>query len=71
MSSKITPKSLSAAFEELEKIAEEFEDETIDLEGGIAKLEKGLSLAAFLKKELSKMENKVVRIKEKYQEIDD
>lgn len=66
-----SPKSLASAFADLEKIAEEFENETIDLEGGITKLEKGLELAAFLKKRLSEMENKVNKIKEKYQSIDD
>jgi exodeoxyribonuclease VII small subunit len=71
MNAKTNKKSLSAAFGELEKIVEEFENETVDLEGGIVKLEKGLELAAFLKKQLSEMENKVVEIKQKYQSIDD
>jgi exodeoxyribonuclease VII small subunit len=71
MNAKTIKKSLSAAFGELEKIVEEFENETVDLEGGIVKLEKGLELAAFLKKQLSEMENKVVEIKQKYQPIDD
>lgn len=68
---KNSPKSLASAFADLEKIAEEFENEAVDLEEGIVKLEKGLELAAFLKKRLSKIENKVNNIKEKYQSIDD
>ncbi|KUK82945.1 MAG: hypothetical protein XD98_0467 [Microgenomates bacterium 39_6] len=68
---KASQKDLSKAFSKLEKIAEEFEKGEVDLEEGIAKLEEGLELAAFLKKQLSKMENKVTQIKEKYQEIDD
>jgi exodeoxyribonuclease VII small subunit len=68
---KANQQDLSEAFGKLEKIAEEFEKGEVDLEEGIAKLEKGLELAAFLKKQLSRMENKVTKIKEKYQEIDD
>ena len=62
--------SLSEAFKELEAIAAKFEDGEIDLEKGISELEKGLKLASFLKKELSDMEHKVVKIKKSYQKID-
>ncbi len=64
-------KSLAEAFRELEVIADKFETGEIDLEKGIDELERGLSLASFLKKQLSSLEHKVNKIRENYQEIDD
>ncbi|MDD3679672.1 MAG: exodeoxyribonuclease VII small subunit [Candidatus Shapirobacteria bacterium] len=64
-------KNLATAFKELEKIAQQFEQGKIDLEQGIKELERGLELARFLKKQLSKIEHKVTEIKKSYQEIDD
>ena len=58
--------SLSSAFEELEKITAEFEKGDVDLEKGIPKFKRGLMLAKFLKEKLSKIENEIEEIKEKF-----
>ena len=52
------------AFSELEEITEWFETEDqLDLDEGLKRFERGLSLAAELKKKLSEVENKVQEIK--------
>ncbi|MFH1565934.1 MAG: exodeoxyribonuclease VII small subunit [bacterium] len=58
--------SLSQAFEELEQITGEFEKGEVDLEKGIPKFKRGLVLAKFLKTKLSKIENEIEEIKEKF-----
>ncbi|OIP97861.1 exodeoxyribonuclease VII small subunit [candidate division WWE3 bacterium CG09_land_8_20_14_0_10_39_24] len=58
--------SLSEAFKELEKITAEFEKGQVDLEKGIPKFKKGLVLAKFLKEKLSKIENEIEEIKERF-----
>ncbi len=55
------------AFTELEKIAEEFENETVDLEEGLKKFERGLELASLLKAKLKEVENRVETIKKKFE----
>lgn len=59
------------SFAELEKIAEWFEREEIDLEEGLKKFERGLELAAALKKRLSEVENKVKEIKARFGELEE
>ncbi|MEK7516683.1 MAG: exodeoxyribonuclease VII small subunit [Patescibacteria group bacterium] len=59
------------SFAELEKIAEWFEREEIDLEEGLKKFERGLELAAALKKRLSEVENKVKEIKARFGEMEE
>jgi len=58
--------SLSEAFKELEKITTEFEKGDVDLEKGIPQFKRGLMLAKFLKEKLSKIENEIEDIKEKF-----
>ncbi|PIY95917.1 MAG: exodeoxyribonuclease VII small subunit [Candidatus Kerfeldbacteria bacterium CG_4_10_14_0_8_um_filter_42_10] len=60
--------NFAEAFAELEKITEEFENETVDLESGLKKFERGLELASELKARLKEVENKVEIIKKKFEE---
>jgi exodeoxyribonuclease VII small subunit len=57
------------AFAELEKITAWFEKEEIDLEEGIAKFERGLELAAKLKRRLKEVETRVEEIKVKFADL--
>lgn len=57
---------------ELEAIVEWFEREDVDLDEALGKFERGIKLAAELKKYLSEMENKVEVIKKRFaQELDE
>lgn len=57
----------SKGFEELEDITRWFDSqETLDLDAGLKKFERGLELACELKKKLTQVENKVEEIKQKF-----
>ena len=58
--------SFAKAFEELEAITKGFEKGSFDLDEGLKQFERGLGLAATLKKKLSDVENKVEVIKKKF-----
>ncbi|HJN84888.1 MAG TPA: exodeoxyribonuclease VII small subunit, partial [Patescibacteria group bacterium] len=58
---------LPVAFEELEKIAEKFEGEEVDLEKGLKDFERGLELASICKKKLGALEARVKEIQEKFE----
>jgi exodeoxyribonuclease VII small subunit len=58
------------SYSELEKIIEEFESGEINLEEGVKKFEKGLSLAVELKKQLEEVENRVETIKVKFKDLE-
>ncbi len=58
--------NFAKAFEELEKITREFESETLDIDEGLKKFERGLELARKLKSKLQDIENKVEKIKKKF-----
>ena len=60
---KTKPPTLDGAYQELQTIVKEFEDEEIDLETSIPKFKKGLELAKFLEDKLTKIKNKVQEIK--------
>ncbi|MFH0943557.1 MAG: exodeoxyribonuclease VII small subunit [Candidatus Beckwithbacteria bacterium] len=60
---KTKPPTLDEAYQELQTIVQEFEDEEIDLETSIPKFKKGLELAKFLEDKLTKIKNKVQEIK--------
>ena len=64
----MSPKQLSLdqAYQQLQSIVKEFEDEAIDLETSIPKFKKGLELAKFLEDKLTKIKNEVQEIKEKF-----
>ena len=51
------------ALEELEEITLWFESPEVDLDRGLEKFERGMELAAQLKKHLTEVENKVEKIK--------
>jgi len=56
------------AFEELEKIAETFEQDDIDLESGLKEYERGLELAQVCKQQLADLKVRVKDIQEKFNE---
>ena len=71
MTKKLSKKiSLSKAFEELERITQEFESGEVDLEKGIPKFKRGLELARYLKRRLSIIENEIEEIKGEFKDLD-
>ncbi|MFC1662828.1 exodeoxyribonuclease VII small subunit [Patescibacteria group bacterium] len=72
MTKKQSPKfNFAHKFDELEKIAESFDDESVDLEEGLVKFERGLKIAEELKTKLSEVENRVESIKKKFSELEE
>ena len=61
---------LSEAFDELEKIVNEFEEGDVDLEKSIEKFKKGIELSKYLKKRLNEIENEIVEIKGEFEDSD-
>ena len=57
------------AFAELEELTQWFETQDVDLDEGIKKFERGLELAVVCKKKLSEVENKVEKLKEKFNDL--
>ncbi len=57
-------------YNDLQKIVEWFEKGEVDLEEGVKKFEEGLKLVDELKKYLTNVENKVKKIKEKFDSED-
>lgn len=55
-----------AKLKELETITEWFESEEVDLNQGLTKFERGMQLAGELKGELGQLENRVEKIKQKF-----
>lgn len=68
MATKKQP-SFADAFAELEALTQWFETQDVDLDEGIKKFERGLELAAVCKKKLSEVENKVERLKMKFDDL--
>lgn len=73
MAKKATTKkkelTLAEQFEALEKIVEQFESgDDVSLDDGLKMFEEGLAIAASLKKQLNTVENKVEKLKAKYEE---
>ncbi|MFH1632081.1 MAG: exodeoxyribonuclease VII small subunit [bacterium] len=66
MTTKKDP-TFAEAFAELEKLTEWFETEEVDLDEGLEKFERGLELAQVCKKKLAEVENRVVKLKEKFE----
>lgn len=58
--------NFTKSYQELEKIAEEFESGKMSLEESLKQFEKGLALAGECKEYLSQVENKIIEIKKKY-----
>jgi len=63
--------NMNQAFKDLEEIVNQFEEGEIDLEESLDKFKQGLELAKFLKKRLSKLENEIEEIKEKYDNLEE
>lgn len=55
-----------AKLKELEAITEWFESDEVDLDAALAKFERGMELATELKKELGEVENRVEKIKQRF-----
>ncbi len=67
MTAKKSTTHFANDFQELEEITQWFDSqEQLDLDAGLKKFERGLELAAGLKKKLAEVENKVEEIKEKF-----
>lgn len=67
MSLKKKATNFADGFQELEEITRWFDSqETLDLDAGLKKFERGLELATELKKKLAEVENKVEEIKQKF-----
>jgi exodeoxyribonuclease VII small subunit len=60
------PQNFTQKLQELEAITEWFESDKVDLNEALAKFERGMELAGDLKKELQTVENKVEKIKQKF-----
>ena len=56
----------AAKLAELEQITEWFESDQVDLNAALAKFERGMELSDQLKKELQLVENRVEKIKQKF-----
>ncbi len=62
--------SFGEAFSELEKITEELEDKDLDLDKAIEKFERGLALAQQLKTKLRGVEQRVEKIRKKFETLE-
>ncbi len=62
--------TFAEAYEQLERITEELESDTIDLDAAIEKFERGLELAQLLKTKLKSAEQRVEKIREKFDAIE-
>lgn len=67
MTAKKKDIDFSKGFGELEEITRWFDSqETLDLDAGLKKFERGLELASELKKKLTEVENNIEEIKQKF-----
>ncbi|MCW1891635.1 MAG: exodeoxyribonuclease VII small subunit [Candidatus Uhrbacteria bacterium] len=58
----------SSSFKELEELASWFEHEQPDLDKGLQKFERAMELASQCREQLSKAEQKIQEIKERFKE---
>jgi exodeoxyribonuclease VII small subunit len=61
------PFEFEPALKELEEITRWFESSDADLDQGLVKYERGMELAAELKKHLTTVENRVEKIKQRFE----
>ena len=67
MTTAKSQKNFAKSFEELEKIAREFEDrQDLDIDDAVKKFERGLELSQELKERLREIEQKVQKIQQKF-----
>ena len=62
--------NMNQAFNELEKIVNEFEDGSLDLEESLPKFKKGLELVKYLKTRLKTIENEITEIKKEVGDLE-
>lgn len=62
------PFNFEASLTELDQITQWFESSDADLDAGLEKFERGMVLAASLKEHLSKVENRIEKIKAQFDE---
>ncbi|MFW5703134.1 MAG: exodeoxyribonuclease VII small subunit [Candidatus Dojkabacteria bacterium] len=67
-SSSEASKKLSEQLKELEKISSYFDSEEVDVDTAIEKYEAGMKLASEIKQQLVSYEQKIERIKERYEQ---
>ncbi len=60
--------SFADAYEELQRITDELEGESVDLDAAIEKFERGLALSKFLKTKLRSAEQRVEKIRRRFDE---
>lgn len=60
------PLNFEEAMAELEAISKWFESSDVDLDEGVKKFERGMELAAQLKDHLAEIENKVEKVKARF-----
>ena len=58
------------SFQRLEQLVQEFEQGDLDLEVGLEKFKEALKLAGICKKRLDEVENKVIKIKQDFAEVE-
>jgi exodeoxyribonuclease VII small subunit len=64
--SKTSQQSFAEQYSELEKIVSEFEQSDVSIEEGLQKFERGLQIAASLRKTLTSVENSIEKLKAQY-----
>ena len=57
------------AFQDLERIVQEFERGGLDLEHGLEKFKHAITLAKICKKRLAQVENKVIKIQQEFRDL--
>ena len=68
--SKINDLSLNEAIDRLKEIVAWFEGDDFDIEAAIVKFEEGSLLAADIKEKLSKLQNKVTVLAERFDNVE-
>ena len=68
---KSTDASFADQYAELESIVAEFEQSEVNIEEGLQKFERGLQIAATLRKTLNGVENSIEKLKSQYRSTED
>ena len=66
--SKVGRVDLEKSFHELEALAQDLQNENLDLEKSLDKFERGLRLAEIIRQRLATIENKIKTIRLKYKD---
>lgn len=68
MKPSLKQQSFADAYEELERITDELESDSVDLDTAIEKFERGLVLSKYLKTKLRTAEQRVEKIRKRFDE---